>query len=150
MEHESLKPSRKTAFTFKGRAGIALAFNSRRRMQSILLEARAGIEPAHNGFADRCVTTSPSGLRYEIYQIKTNGGREAAVSCLCKSNIFVFAAFLFCRLEVLTRVAIAQAEFGGSHEHSVERGAELEQTLDCMQKPYFRHSIKFKDNKYPR
>jgi hypothetical protein len=25
------------------------------------LEARAGIEPAHNGFADRCVTTSPSG-----------------------------------------------------------------------------------------
>ena len=26
-----------------------------------MLEARAGIEPAHRGFADRCVTTSPSG-----------------------------------------------------------------------------------------
>ncbi len=31
-------------------------------MRSILLlEARAGIEPARNGFADRRVTTSPSG-----------------------------------------------------------------------------------------
>jgi hypothetical protein len=29
---------------------------------SLYFEARAGIEPAHVDFADRCVTSSPSGL----------------------------------------------------------------------------------------
>jgi hypothetical protein len=29
------------------------------------LEARAGIEPAHSGFADRRVTTSPSGRQFD-------------------------------------------------------------------------------------
>ena len=30
-------------------------------MLRVTFEARAGIEPAHRGFADRCVTTSPPG-----------------------------------------------------------------------------------------
>src|SRR3989338_8457898 len=32
-------------------------------------EARAGIEPAHNGFADRRVTTSPSGHTVRIAEM---------------------------------------------------------------------------------
>ena len=50
-------PASRFGLLAKHRSGIQ--FPSREARAS--LEARAGIEPAHNGFADRRVTTSPPG-----------------------------------------------------------------------------------------
>ena len=48
-------------------------------IRRILLEARAGIEPARNGFADRCVTTSPPGRSLMILLDAYVGKRLFAV-----------------------------------------------------------------------
>lgn len=59
------------------------------------LEARAGIEPAHVGFADRCVPTSPSGLFYMLCFLARSGQ-------LCKSYKPNYVTLGLVHLQMLT------------------------------------------------